>query len=104
MNEELIRYKEELAALEAFRQSKAYPSYLASRRQELKDIEEEILMSDPVDRSDEIEQFKLRGERRLIEQMMNYFDRAIADVKDSIAELEDQEQEMTAVSPDEDGL
>jgi hypothetical protein len=106
-SEELIYAKEHLASLEAFRRSKGHDAWVASRERDLREIGEEILVSDPVDRAGEIEQFKLRGERRYIEVragLVNYFDNAIETVKDRIAELEDEEQEMNAVSRNEDTL
>jgi hypothetical protein len=112
-SEELIYLRDHLASLEAFRKSKGHDAWVASRKEDLREIEAEILDLDPIDRAGEIEQFKLRGEKRYMEVrggLVGYFDMAIERVKDAIAELEDREagglrqRETSAVSPNEDML
>ena len=49
-----------------------------------------ILDIDPVRREDEIEQFKLRGEKRCLEGMLNLFPDALEELKDRIDDLESE--------------
>ena len=99
-SEELNNAKEHLASLEAFVRSRAHVGFIAARNEELRQLEEAMLEVDPVTREDEIEQCKLRGERRCLKSMLGIFTTAVEDLKDRIADLEDEE--MNAVAPNED--
>jgi hypothetical protein len=54
-------------------------------------IREAILDLDPIERAEEIEGYKLRGEMRLLEQLVNNFPTALEDLRDRISDLEDEE-------------
>ena len=69
-------------------QGPAHAGYLAARRAELGAIERQILEFDPVTREQEIEHFKLRGEKRCLEGMLEVFTGALEQLKDEIDELE----------------
>ena len=101
-SDELVHCKEHLASLEAFMGSRAYTGFLAARDAELRSINETILTVDPVERADEIEHWKLRGEKRCLEHMIVAFEDGADELRDRIAEIE--ESEMGAVSPNENKL
>ena len=90
-SEELINAKANLAALEAFLGSRAYVGFVEARKEELRQVRETILSVDPVDRTDEIEHFKLRGEMRVLEDMLTVFESAAEELKDRIEDLEQEE-------------
>ena len=56
-------------------------------------IKETILELDPVSREDEVEQYKLRGEKRCLEGMLTVFADALDDLKDRIDEIEIEDLE-----------
>jgi hypothetical protein len=88
LTEELIRKRKHRDALEAFLAGPAHAGYVVARRTELQAIEKQILEFDPVTREQEIEQFKLRGEKRCLEGMVEVFVGALEQLKDEIDELE----------------
>jgi hypothetical protein len=90
--EELINAKAHLQALEAFLESRAHTGYVEARKEELKQVQDSILSVDPVDRTDEIEHFKLRGEMRVLEELITTFEVAAEGLRDRIADLEEEEE------------
>ena len=90
MTEELMRLRKHRDALEAFLKGPAHAGYVAAREEELRLVERTILDIDPVRREDEIEQFKLRGEKRCLEGMLNLFPDALEELKDRIDDLESE--------------
>jgi chromosome segregation ATPase len=99
-SEELIRLKAHLGSLEAFLHSPAHTGFVAARQEEIRVIEETLLDIDPVNHETEIEHFKFRGERRCLKSMITVFADAMEELKDRIADLEDEETDV--VAPNED--
>jgi predicted nuclease with TOPRIM domain len=91
-SEELVNAKAHLQALDAFLGSRAYVGFTEARREELKQVQDSILNVDPIDRQDEIEHFKLRGEMRVLEEMLTTFEGAAEELRDRIADLEEEEE------------
>jgi hypothetical protein len=107
ISEELLKLKEHETSLEAFLVSRAYRGFLSARKEEIRVIEDTILEVDPVTREEEVEQMKARGERRCLRSMLTAFPDALEEVKDRIADLEDEEEAQSPrtetdeiVSPD----
>lgn len=92
--DELDSKKKHLVALEAFVDSAAHKGFIAAREYDIRTIKDAILMVDPVDRSDEIEGFKLRGELRYAEQMVKTFEDALVNLKVRVDELVERQLEQ----------
>lgn len=90
-----IRLQKHLEGLEVFMAGPAYAGYVNARTAELAEINERILYLDPVSREDEIEQFKLRGERRLLQDLTQTFEVVRDTLKAEIEKLLDAEKENT---------
>jgi hypothetical protein len=88
LTEELMRLRKHRDALEAFIAGPAHAGYVAARREELRLVERTILDIDPMRREDEIEHYKLRGEKRCLEGLIEVFPDALMELKDQIDELE----------------
>ena len=99
LTEELIGKRRHRDALEAFLSGPAHAGWLAARRAELQAIERQILEFDPVTREQEIEQFKLRGEKRCLEGMLEVFTGALEQLKDEIDELESDDLREVSAQP-----
>src|SRR5258705_10229826 len=97
-SEELIRLKEHLVSLEVFIDSPAHVGFLAARQEEIRQIEDTLRDVDRVDRGDEIEQYKFRGERRCLKSMVTVFSDAAEELRDRISDLEDEETEVSVGS------
>jgi predicted nuclease with TOPRIM domain len=91
MTEELMRLRKHRDSLEAFIGGPAHAGYVAARQEELRLVKETILELDPVSREDEVEQYKLRGEKRCLEGMLSVFADALEDLKDRIDEIESED-------------
>jgi hypothetical protein len=90
MTNDIMRLKAHEKALEEFIGGPAHAGYVEARTRELEMVREAILDLDPVERADEIEGYKLRGEMRLLEHLVNNFPTALEDLKDRISDLEDE--------------
>jgi hypothetical protein len=90
MTNDVMRLKAHEKALEEFIEGPAHAGYVEARTRELEMVREAILDLDPVERADEIELYKLRGEMRLLEQLVNNFPIALEDLRDRISDLEDE--------------
>lgn len=88
MTEEMMKLRKHRDALEAFMKGPAHAGYIAAREMELRLVKETILELDPLRREDEIEQYKLRGEMRVLQGLVNVFEDALEEVKDRMDELE----------------
>jgi hypothetical protein len=88
LTEELIEKRKHRDALEAFLKGPVHSGFVAARKRELGNIERMILELDPVTREEEIEQFKLRGEKRCLEGMLEVFAVALDRLKEEIDVLE----------------
>lgn len=89
-----------LESLESFLGSPAHLGFVAARRSEIKSTEEAIVLLDPIERKDEIEGLKLRGELRLLIELVETFEDARVALKARIEELlerENQNAENTKV-------
>jgi hypothetical protein len=91
VTEELIKLKAHEKALETFLDSPAHTGFVAARQEELRLVKDTILELDPVRREDEIEQYKLRGEMRVLEGLVGCFPDALEELRDRISDLEDEE-------------
>ena len=66
----------------------AHAGYVEARKEELRLVKETILDIDPMRREDEIEQYKLRGEMRVLQGLVGVFEDALEEVNDRIEDLE----------------
>lgn len=83
-----------LAALDEFLSGPIYAAWEADRKADLADVEDAILALDPKSIDEGNEQFRLRGERRLLQKLEFHFqnDRTVLkqELDDIDAELERQ--------------
>jgi hypothetical protein len=100
-SEELLNAKEHLKSLEAFIDSRAHVGILSARNEQLRQVNEMILFLDPITREHEIEQFKLRGEKRRLEMLLTEFIDAVEELRDRISDLEDEEMVLQGESSGE---
>jgi len=91
MTEELMKLRKHRDALEAFIKGPAHAGFVAARQEELRLVERTILDIDPLRHEDEVEQYKLRGEKRLLEGLLDVFPDALEELRDRISDLEDEE-------------
>src|SRR5205814_9380247 len=82
-----------LASLEVFLGSDAYVGYVAARTEDITNLESAILLTEPVDRVTEIEGFKLRGELRCQQEMLEVFSDARNTLKQRIDEMVERENQ-----------
>ena len=94
MNPELVKMKTHEKALEEFIGGPVHARYVEARKKELYNVCQAILDIDPVDRNGEIEEYKLRGEKRVLEELVHSFTTILEDLKDQISDLEDEEANM----------
>lgn len=97
MNPELVKMKAHEKALEEFIEGPVHARYVEARRKELFNVCQAILDLDPVSRNEEVEEYKLRGEKRVLEELVNSFHTILEDLKDQISELEDEEANLVRV-------
>jgi hypothetical protein len=97
MNPELIKMKAHEKALEEFIEGPIHARYVEARRKELFNVCQAILDIDPVGRSEEVEEYKLRGEKRVLEELVNSFPAILEDLKDQISDLEDEEANLIRI-------
>ena len=90
---DLSEKRKHLEALETFLASPAHIGFVTAREHDIRMLKDAILMVDPVDKATEIEGFKLRGELRFAEQMVNTFEDARVSLKDRIDEMAERELE-----------
>ena len=93
MSKELDDKKQHLESLETFLRSPAHKGFVASVKFDIGQTENAIVMNDPLTRADEIENFKLRGELRCLQQMLTTFEDARVTLKDRINEIVERELE-----------
>jgi hypothetical protein len=93
MSEELTRKQEHLASLEDFLQSPAFLGFKAGVQEDIKLAKESIVSIDPVRLEDFVEECKLRGELRVLEQLENVFEVARETLKSRIDEMVEEELE-----------
>ena len=98
MTEELMKLRKHRDALEAFIKGPAHAGFVAARQEELRLVERTILDIDPLRHEDEVEQYKLRGEKRLLEQLIDVFPEALEELRDRISDLEDEDNDRVAKS------
>jgi hypothetical protein len=90
MSGDILKLKAHEKALVEFIEGPAHAGYVEARKRELLDVREAILGMDPVRREDEIEQYKLRGEMRVLENLIENFPNALEDLRERISDLEDE--------------
>lgn len=99
MSEDLLAERQRLTThlgeLELFLKSLVYRGWQVARIIQLRKIEEDIVDIDPVDRKTEIENFKLRGERRLLQDLENQFEDTRETLKSRLDEIEELLQPST---------
>lgn len=85
-----------LEALETFLAGPVYRGWQAARAEQQRQVEEALLELDPTDRKSEIESYKLRGERRLLQDLQNQFEDVRETLKSRLDEIEELLQPNTA--------
>lgn len=91
MSDELKKKREHLASLEDFLQSPAFTGYKAAIKYDIETTKSEIIAIEPLGLGDMIEEFKLRGELRCLEQMQTIFEDARVNLKNRVDELAEAE-------------
>jgi hypothetical protein len=91
MSPELMRLRAHEKALVAFVNGPAHAGFVEARKLELGMVKQAILDLDPTERKDEIEQYKLRGEMRVLENLVDSFPWALEELRNRISDLEDEE-------------
>ena len=87
MSQSVEEKKKHLEALEKFIESPAHAGFVTARNRDIEMLKEAILTVEPIDRESEIEGFKLRGELRYAEQMVETFEDARVSLKERIDEM-----------------
>lgn len=92
MNPELITEKsaiqKHLTELVSFLSGDVFKNWQKARASRLAETDQTILEFDPVDRKDELEVLKLRGERRLLIDLENQFEDTRKSLEDRLEEIE----------------
>lgn len=94
MSPDLVKMRAHEKALEEFIEGPIHVRYVEARKKELNNVCQAILDIDPVGRNEEVEEYKLRGEKRVLEELVNSFYTILEDLKDQISELEDEEANL----------
>lgn len=84
-----------LAELEKFLSSVVHINYKKAIEVDISNTEQAIILNEPLTRSDEIENFKLRGELRCLHEMQEVFEDARISLKQRIEELLERENQNT---------
>lgn len=82
-----------LAAWETFISSPGYPYYIGAREAEIEIKRDELISIDPIDRKDEIEAYKMRGDLRTTEEFLTLFEETVANLKNRIEQMLETEQQ-----------
>lgn len=90
--ENRLKLQQVLTAFEAFMASPGYEYYLKARRIEYHNLESDIVHLEPIDRKDEIESFKLRGDLRTTLEFINLFNGTVSHIKDRLEAMLEAEQ------------
>jgi|SRR5580765_486278 hypothetical protein len=90
-SEELIKKRQHLKALEDFIGGPGYVGFIAYINEEIRQLNERILIECPTDIETVFAQLGDRGERRCFEAMLTVFENGVEELKDRISELEDEE-------------
>jgi hypothetical protein len=93
MSEELKKKQEHLASLEDFLQSPAFLGFKVGVQEDIKLTRDAIVSIDPLRLEDFVEELKLRGELRVLEQLENVFEVARETLKSRIDEMVEVELE-----------
>jgi hypothetical protein len=93
MSEELNRKQEHLASLEDFLQSPAFLGFKAGVKEDIQLTKDSIVSIDPARFEDFVEECKLRGELRVLEQLENVFEEARVTLKSRIDAMVEAELE-----------
>lgn len=94
--EKRLKLEQVRDAFQSFINSVGYTFYVEARQVETKNIEDSIIMLEPLDRPSEIEQFKLRGDRRTTIEFETLFEDTVSRLEDRIVELRELEQPTDA--------
>lgn len=90
--ENRLKLQKVLDSFETFIASPGYDYYLKARRIEYQNLESDIVNLDPIDRKDEIEAFKLRGDLRTTLEFISLFDGTVSHIKDRLVAMLEAEQ------------
>lgn len=90
--ERRIKLQAVLMAYKAFLESPGYAYYVSSRKLELTNLESAVVELDPIDRKDEIESFKLRGDIRTTREFIPLFEDTVSRLEDRIEAMLEAEQ------------
>lgn len=92
MNQELVTEKTAikgyLEELVPFLQGRVHFGWQKARASRQTELEQTILQFDPIDRKDEIEVLKLRGELRLLQDLENQFEDTRKSLEERLEEIE----------------
>jgi hypothetical protein len=99
LTEELIKKRQLQKLYELFVAGPLHVNYQAGCREALQEVEGQILTLDPVTREQEIEMFKLRGEVRRLQWMIDLFPNSLEDLKREIDELESEDLREVNAQP-----
>lgn len=91
--ERRVRYERVLAAIEAFIASDGYAWWKTSRQNDISVTEGAIIAMDPIERKDEIEGFKLRGDLRTTQDFLTIFEDTASSLRKQIDELVESEKQ-----------
>jgi len=90
-----VKLQEVEKAWTAFIVSPAYGYYVSARQQEIEQLRFDIVNIDPVERKDEIESYKMRGDLRTTEEFLTLFEETAASLRDRINQLIGREQQSS---------
>jgi len=99
LTEELIRKRQLQKLFEVFIDGPLHVNYQAGCRASLQEVEGQILSLDPVTREQEIEMFKLRGEVRRLQSMIELFPNGLEHLKREIDDLESEDLQEVGAQP-----
>jgi hypothetical protein len=90
-SEELLKKKTHLKALEEFIAGPAYNGFLVGIEEEIRQLELMVLDTYPADLGGVFKQCGIRGQIECLASMLDRFINAMEELKDKIADLEDEE-------------
>ncbi len=92
-----------IAALDEFLSGPIYAAWESDRKADLADVEDAILSLDPKSIEDSNEQFRLRGERRLLQKLESHFQNDRIVLKQELDEIDvELEQQNTTTTKQEE--
>jgi hypothetical protein len=90
-----LHHQRHLESLKTFMESIAYQGYLSARRMEIEQVKSNILLNEPSNPQSIAEDFKMRGELKTLEEMLNVFKDARLTLERRIEEMLERENQKT---------